>query len=135
MKEEKMEQTELQKESRSNVRTAPKEPRKHNVIILNDDFTTFEFVIEVMMTVFGKTQQQAEEIAEETHIRQKAVVGRYPLDIARSKVAKATRMARAEGYPLKFDIQPEYDINGTQSDTASHRSAGGSIRNSYRKAP
>lgn len=107
MKEEKMEQTELQKESRSNVRTAPKEPRKHNVIILNDDFTTFEFVIEVMMTVFGKTQQQAEEIAEETHTRQKAVVGRYPLDIARSKVAKATRMARAEGYPLKFDIQPE----------------------------
>ena len=102
-----MPQTELQKESRSNVRTAPKEPRKHCVTILNDDFTTFEFVIEVLMTVFGKTMQQAEEIAEETHIRQKAFVGKYPLDIARSKVAKATRMARAEGYPLKFDIQPE----------------------------
>ncbi len=102
-----MEQTEIQKESRSTVRTAPKEPRKHSVIILNDDFTTFEFVIEVMMTIFGKTQQQAEEIAEETHIHQKAVVGRYPLDIARSKVAKATRMARSEGFPLKFDIQPE----------------------------
>lgn len=102
-----MEQTEIKKESRSTVRTAPKEPRRYNVIILNDDFTTFEFVIEVMMTVFGKTQQQAEDIAEETHIRQKAVVGRYPLDIARSKVAKATRMARSEGFPLKFEIQPE----------------------------
>ena len=54
-----------------------------------------------------QTQQQAEEIAEETHIRQKALVGRYPLDIAKSKVAKATRMARSEGFPLKFDIQPE----------------------------
>ena len=102
-----MEQTEIPKERRSTVRTAPKEPRRYNVIILNDDFTTFEFVIEVMMTVFGKTQQQAEDIAEETHIRQKAVVGRYPLDIARSKVAKATRMARSEGFPLKFEIQPE----------------------------
>ena len=102
-----MEQTEIKKESRSTVRTAPKEPRRYNVIILNDDFTTFEFVIEVMMTVFGKTQQQAEDIAEETHIRQKAVVGRYPLDIARSKVAKATRMARSESFPLKFEIQPE----------------------------
>ena len=102
-----MPQTEMQKESRSNMKTSPKEPKKFEVIILNDDFTTFEFVIEVMMVVFGKTQQQAEDIAEETHIRQKAVVGRYPLDIARSKVAKATRMARSEGFPLKFEIQPE----------------------------
>lgn len=100
-----MPQTELQKESRSNVRSAPKEPRKHNVLILNDDFTTFEFVIEVMMCVFAKTMQQAEEIAETTHINQKAVVGQYPLDIAKSKVAKATRMAREEGFPLKFEIQ------------------------------
>lgn len=100
-----MPQSELQKESRSNVRTAPKEPRKHSVSILNDDFTTFEFVIEVLMTVFGKTMQQAEEIAEQTHIRQKAFVGKYPLDIARSKVAKATAMAREEGFPLRFDIE------------------------------
>ena len=59
-----MEQSELQKENRSTVKMAPKEPRKHNVMILNDDFTTFEFVIEVLMAVFGKTMQQAEEIAE-----------------------------------------------------------------------
>lgn len=100
-----MPQTEIQKESRSNVRTTPKEPVKHDVYVLNDDFTTFEFVIEVMMTVFGKTLQQAEEIAETTHCNQKAIVGRYPLDIARSKVAKATRMAREEGFPLKFEIK------------------------------
>lgn len=102
-----MPQQELQQQRQSSVRPVPKEPRRYRVIILNDDFTTFEFVIEVMMIVFGKTQQQAEEIAEETHIRQKALVGRYPLDIAKSKVAKATRMARSEGFPLKFDIQPE----------------------------
>ena len=100
-----MAQTELQNESRSGVRTALKEPGKHKVFVLNDDFTTFEFVIEIMMTVFGKTLQQAEEIAETTHIHQKSVVGEYPLDIARSKVAKATRLARADGFPLKFEIQ------------------------------
>ena len=102
-----MPQEQIQNSSSTIVKTVSGEPKKHRVIVLNDDFTTFEFVIEVMMTVFGKTQQQAEEIAEETHIHQKAVVGRYPLDIARSKVAKATKMARSEGFPLKFDIQPE----------------------------
>lgn len=99
-----MPQTELQKQSRSNVKSTPKEPRKHNVLVLNDDFTTFEFVIEVMMTVFSKTRQEAENIAETTHYNQKAIVGTYPLDIARSKVAKAVKMARNEGFPLKFEI-------------------------------
>ena len=77
------------------------------MIVLNDDFTTFEFVIMVMMTVFRKTQHQAEDIASTTHMHQKAKVGTYTLDIARSKVAKATEMARAENFPLSFEIEPE----------------------------
>ena len=75
--------------------------------VLNDDFTTFEIVIMVMMTVFNKSMAEAEEIAETTHIHQKSTVGVYSLDIAQSKVAKATEMARAENYPLRFEIQPE----------------------------
>ena len=77
------------------------------MIVLNDDFTTFEFVIMIMMTVFRKTQQQAEDIASTTHLHQKSKVGTYTLDIARSKVAKATEMARAENFPLSFEIEPE----------------------------
>lgn len=100
-----MAQEEIQKQGRTVLRTSPKEPRKYDVIILNDDFTTFEFVIMVMMTVFGKTQAEAESIAETTHVHQKATVGNYSLDIAKSKVAKATAMARAEGFPLRFEIQ------------------------------
>jgi ATP-dependent Clp protease adapter protein ClpS len=50
---------------------------------------------------------EAEDIAETTHIHQKSTVGVYSLDIAQSKVAKATEMARAENYPLRFEIQPE----------------------------
>lgn len=100
-----MSQEQLQKQTRSTVKATPKEPQKHRVIVLNDDFTTFEFVISVMMTVFMKTYDEAVNIAEETHVNQRATVGTYPLDIARSKVAKATAMARAEGFPLRFDIQ------------------------------
>ena len=100
-----MAQEDIQKQGRPILRTAPKEPRKYNVIILNDDFTTFEFVIMVVMTVFGKTEAEACNIAETTHVHQKATIGSYTLDIAKSKVAKATAMARAEGFPLRFEIQ------------------------------
>lgn len=99
-----MAQEEMQKQQGTIVRSVPKEPTKHDVIVLNDDFTTFEFVIEIMMTVFQKTYEQACEIAQTTHLHQKAKVGSYSLDIARSKVAKATAQARKEGYPLRFDI-------------------------------
>lgn len=103
--EETMPQEEILKQAGTVTRPVPREPAKHAVIILNDDFTTFEFVIEVMMGVFMKSYEEACEIAETTHVHQKAKVGEYTLDIARSKVAKATGMARAEGFPLRFDIE------------------------------
>lgn len=102
-----MAQQELQQQRQARVRPTPKEPRRHRVSVLNDDFTTFEFVVDVMMIVFQKSQEEAWNIAETTHIHQKATVGIYSLDIAKSKVAKATAMAREENYPLKFEIEPE----------------------------
>jgi ATP-dependent Clp protease adaptor protein ClpS len=57
------------------------------------------------MSVFNKTYEEACTIAETTHVNKKATVGTYSLDIARSKVAKATAMAREEGFPLRFDIE------------------------------
>lgn len=102
-----MPQEQIQKQGKPALRTEPKEPKKYDVTVLNDDFTTFDFVIMVMMTVFMKTYDDACRIAETTHIHGKALVGKYTLDIAKSKVAKATAMARAEGYPLKFDIKAE----------------------------
>lgn len=102
-----MPQQEMQKQRHTTLKERVKEPRRYKVIVLNDDFTTFEFVIMIMTTVFLKTVQQAEEIAETTHIHQKATVGIYSYDIAKSKVAKATAMARAENFPLSFEIEPE----------------------------
>lgn len=102
-----MPQQERQSQSRVVTRQTPKEPRRYRVILLNDDYTTFEFVIMIMVSVFFKTEQEAIDIAETTHVHQQALVGTYPLDIAKSKVAKATDMARKENFPLRFDIQPE----------------------------
>lgn len=102
-----MPQQEQERQSRVITRPSNREPRRFRVSVLNDDFTTFEFVIMVMMTVFNKSMTEAEDIAETTHIHQKSTVGVYSLDIAQSKVAKATEMARAENYPLRFEIQPE----------------------------
>lgn len=97
----------MQKQRQTTLKERTKEPRRYKVIVLNDDFTTFEFVIMVMQTVFLKTLQQAEDIAQTTHIHKKATIGTYTLDIAKSKVAKATALARAENFPLSFEIEPE----------------------------
>lgn len=100
-----MPQKKMNRERKSTLLEKPKEPRKYKVYVLNDDFTTFEFVIDVLMEVFNKTFQQAEDIASATHTNQRAYIASYSLDIARSKVAKATSLARTEGFPLKFEIE------------------------------
>jgi len=84
-----------------------KEPRRFKVIIFNDDFTTMDFVVKVLQTVFFKSAAEAERLMLQVHHSQKAVVGVYTYDIAVSKVNKATRMARAEGYPLRLTVEPD----------------------------
>lgn len=84
-----------------------REPRKYKVIIHNDDFTTMDFVVSVLVNVFFKNQTEATALMLSVHRSGKAVVGVYSYDIACSKVAKATRMAQDAGYPLRLTIKPE----------------------------
>lgn len=84
-----------------------KEPRRFKVIIYNDDFTTMEFVILVLTSVFFKPVAEAERLMMTVHQSGSAVVGIYTYDTARSKVDKATRMARNEGFPLRLNVEPE----------------------------
>ena len=88
-------------------RTRLKEPRRYKVYIHNDDFTTMEFVVKVLMTIFYKTKPEAELLMMRVHRSDKAVVGIYSYDIAVSKVRKATQMARDEGYPLRLTYSPD----------------------------
>ena len=98
-------------QEQSNVRERQKnnlkEPRRYKVIIHNDDFTTMEFVVEVLKTVFYLSNEKAEELMLQVHHANKAVVGIYTYDIAVSKANKAINMARAQGFPLRLTVEPE----------------------------
>ncbi len=73
----------------------------------NDDFTTMDFVVMVLVQVFLKSQQDAEALMLQVHRSHKAVVGIYSYDMATSKVKKATTMARSQGFPLRLTVEPE----------------------------
>ena len=92
---------------RERERTGVCEPRRYKVIIHNDDFTTMEFVVTVLKTVFFKTAEEAERMMLNVHRNGQDVVGIYSYDVALSKIKKATRMARAQNFPLRFSCQPE----------------------------
>lgn len=110
-----MEERERSRRDETIVSDRTQEPKQYQVNILNDDFTTFEFVIEVVMSVFFKSLSEAEEIANITHVKGKAAVGVYSYDLAHSKVAKAVALARAQNYPLRFEVVP-YDKSKSQNN-------------------
>lgn len=83
------------------------EPNMYKVIMHNDDFTTMEFVVEVLKTVFFKNQTEAEALMLQVHRSGAATVGLYTYDIATSKVQKAMRMAREQGYPFKLTCEKD----------------------------
>ena len=92
---------------RERQRNLLKEPRRYKVIIHNDDFTTMDFVVEVLKTVFFYSDEKAEALMLQVHHANKAVVGIYTYDIAVSKANKATNMAREKGFPLRLTVEPE----------------------------
>lgn len=85
--------------------TKEKEPRMYHVIFFNDDFTTMEFVVHVLMLVFHKNEQEAYALMLKVHRSGSAVVGTYTHDIALTKKETAIQMARAEGFPLRIEVR------------------------------
>lgn len=84
-----------------------KEPKQFNVIMLNDDFTTMEFVVEVLVDIFRKDEVSAQAIMMQVHNNGKAVVGKYPYDIATTRVEKALLRAKQEGFPFRMTVSEE----------------------------
>jgi ATP-dependent Clp protease adaptor protein ClpS len=84
---------------------AVKPPAMWNVIMLNDDFTTFEFVMLVLMGVFNKGQEEAFVLTKSIHESGKAVIGQYPKDIAETKREMAMMIAQQEEHPLQIVIE------------------------------
>ncbi len=83
--------------------------RPDNFVVLmhNDDFTTMEFVVRVLKSVFSKKDYEAEALMLTVHKKGEAVVGKYSRDMAESKCKKAMMMARQEGFPFKVTCERE----------------------------
>lgn len=73
----------------------------------NDDFTTMEFVVEMLRTVFFKSVEEATELMLKVHHEDKAIIGVYSYDIAMSKAQMAMQMAKEEGFPFRLTVEPE----------------------------
>ncbi len=81
-------------------------PKMWNVVMINDDFTTVEFVIACLICVFNKSESQAAKITMDIHQKGKGIVGQYSHEIAETKKAMATAFAIEQGHPLKIELEP-----------------------------
>ena len=71
----------------------------------NDDFTTMDFVVEILMTIFHKEHEEAVALMMLVHNIQRAVVGTYSYDIARTKAEEAEERAREQGFPFRLSVE------------------------------
>lgn len=84
-----------------------KKPKKYVVIMHNDNYSTWEFVIEVLKKVFHKTENEAVEITSNIHNNGVGICGVYPNEIAVMKMHQVHSLAKTNGYPLKCTIEEE----------------------------
>lgn len=84
-----------------------KRPRRFKVLLHNDDYTTMDFVVDVLVTFFQKTQTEAMAIMLSVHHKGHGVCGVFTREIAETKVAQVTEYARKSGMPLKCTMEAE----------------------------
>ena len=95
----------IQGEARERTRINLREPKHYRVIMHNDDFTSMEFVVEILIDIFHKDEAEAERLMLMVHEGGRAAVGSYPYDIAVTKVQAATARAKEEGYPFRMTVE------------------------------
>jgi len=93
------------------TRHRTKRPTRYSVVLHNDDYTTMEFVVGVLMRFFAKSETEATQIMLEVHHKGRGVAGTYLRDIAESKVDQVERYARENGHPLKLTAEPLQDAD------------------------
>ena len=89
------------------TRQQTQEPKLFKVILLNDDYTTMEFVVQILEQVFHKTPAEAFRVMMHVHTQGKGLCGLYPHDIAETKIETVHEMAQEHGFPLRADMEPE----------------------------
>ena len=88
-------------------RVAPeeREPKLYKVVLMNDNYSTMEFVLQILETVFQKSPAEAYRVMMKVHLQGSGVAGVYPWEVAETKVQTVTTMAKDAGYPLRAVIE------------------------------
>lgn len=84
-----------------------KKPKLYKVIMHNDDFTTMEFVVDVLVNIFNKKIEEASKIMIDVHKKGSGIAGVFPYDIAVSKASTAMTIAKEQGFPFKLSVEEE----------------------------
>jgi ATP-dependent Clp protease adaptor protein ClpS len=92
---------------RTKPRTKTKRPPLYKVILLNDDFTPREFVVQVLKAVFRMNAERAYHVMMTAHRKGACVIAVYTRDVAETKAKEATELGKSKGYPLFFTTEPE----------------------------
>ena len=85
--------------------TKQQEPTLYKVVLLNDDYTTMDFVIQVLETVFEKSPAESYRIMMHVHLNGQGIAGVYPWEVADTKADTVQSLAREAGFPLKAVIE------------------------------
>lgn len=84
-----------------------KHPKKYKVFLLNDDYTSMDFVIDILMSIFHRTYAQAEQIMLDIHKKERGLCGVYTHEIAETKVMQVRKKAKDNGFPLRAIMEEE----------------------------
>jgi ATP-dependent Clp protease adaptor protein ClpS len=87
------------------VKTHQREPAQYKVVLLNDDYTTMEFVVETHEGVFDKSPAEAFRIMMLVHQTGRGIAGAYPWDVAETKAEQVVSLAREAGFPLQAVVE------------------------------
>ncbi len=98
---------ETEEEITSGVKEEIKEPSMYKVLLHNDDYTTMEFVVEVLMFIFNKPPEEATRIMLNVHEKGIGVCGVYTYEVAETKVDMVHTAAKENGFPLKCSMEEE----------------------------
>lgn len=92
-------------ETADNVIEKLKEPEDFQVILLNDDYTTMDFVVEILMAVFHKSMEEASNIMMSVHKKGSGLAGIYTWDLAVTKAEQVHNLARQNEFPLRCKVE------------------------------
>ena len=94
-------------EAKAKVEPKTERPKLWKVILLNDDYTPREFVVQVLKAVFRMNESQAYRVMMTAHQRGACVIAVFTKDVADTKAKEATELGKSNGYPLYFTTEPE----------------------------